>query len=146
MNRWLWSWLFTLLPYSKHALFLISEPAGNHLLSLQCYSTRGRNLNYFFYKGHLLLIQCYCRRKTKLFFLEVGEGHLLLIQCYCRRKTKLTLFILDYSISSKLFFLEVQSSFIDPVLLLQEAETNTKLTLFILDSSICSELFSLEVQ
>ncbi len=39
-----------------------------------------------------------------------SKDHLLLIQCYYRRKSKLklTLFLLDSSISSKLFFLEVQ--------------------------------------
>jgi hypothetical protein len=37
-----------------------------------------------------------------------SKDHLLLIQCYYRRKPKLTLFLLDSSISSKLFSLEVQ--------------------------------------
>jgi hypothetical protein len=40
-----------------------------------------------------------------------------LIQCYYRREPKLTLFILDSSISSKLFFLEVQYK--DHLLLIQ---------------------------
>ena len=59
--------------------------------------------------------------------------------------TKLTLFILNCSISSRLFFPEVQwgSSLIDPVLL--QEETYTKLTLCILGSFISSKLFFLEV-
>ena len=38
----------------------------------------------------------------------ISKDYLLLIQCYYRRKPKLTLFILDSSISFKLFFQEVQ--------------------------------------
>jgi hypothetical protein len=54
-----------------------------------------------------------------------SEDHLLLIQCYYRRKpkaAKLILFILNSSISSELFFLEIQqgSSLIDPVSLQEE--------------------------
>jgi hypothetical protein len=57
-------------------------------------------------------------------------------------KIKLTLFILESSVSSKLFSLKIRfgSCLIDPVL--QQEETWTKLTLFILESSISSKLFS----
>jgi hypothetical protein len=58
--------------------------------------------------------------------------------------TKLTLFILDSSTSSKLFFLEVLPLIIVPMLL--QEETYTILILFILDSSISSKLLFLEVQ
>ena len=54
--------------------------------------------------------------------------------------------MLDSSISSKLFFLEIRQGpcLTDPVLL--QGNTLTKLTLFILDSSISSKMFFLEVQ
>jgi hypothetical protein len=73
-----------------------------------------------------------------------SKGNPLLIQCYYRRNPKLTLFILDGSVSSKLFYQEVQygSSLIDP----GYYRRKPKLTLFFLDISISSKLLFLEFQ
>ena len=61
----------------------------------------------FIASGILMTIRCCLKfRYAKKFCKRI----VFLIQCYYRgkHKTKLTLFILDSSISSKLFFLEVQ--------------------------------------
>ena len=67
-----------------------------------------------FIPDYSIVLNCFCSRTCK--------DHLLLILCYYRKRsteTKLTLFILDSSISSKLFSIKFTSVYKDHVVFIQ---------------------------
>ncbi len=108
-----WSIRLPLYVLFRHFKFTTNTPENFTIHTIIVYPTHN-SISYDLIKLMLSAVDNFI--SSKLFL------HLVLVQYYDRRKPKLTLFILDRSISSKLFFLEVQqrSFLIDPVLTLGE--------------------------